>query len=264
MKIKLLLSLSSLVPTARNSLLQKRSSNGSVNVTFLVQEISEKLQQFWGPGSGAERSQSQVCITLVWRQVGDSPAALLPVLSVAPLSATQVSQDRMTLLSCQGEIGKSFVKFTFWYNQNFLGYFFLSWGWMFEFYNSPWNFSMTGYFVPVVDVYFYSSSSSLLFDDPFIHICLAFLYLLCSPFLLSLSLSWPTYKIRQLVFEIWGNSQNILGHNPQCSWLCNTAADERQAEVEVLWRQCRSQGTQVATVWPQFFVVLEALNSWVL
>lgn len=54
--------------------------------------MSEKLQQFWGAGCGAERSQSQACITLVWRQVGDSPAALLPMLSVSPLAATQVSQ----------------------------------------------------------------------------------------------------------------------------------------------------------------------------
>ncbi|XP_050718821.1 phenylalanine--tRNA ligase alpha subunit-like isoform X2 [Eriocheir sinensis] len=58
-----------------------------------VKEISEKLQQFWGAGGGAERSQSQVCITLVWRQEGDSPAALLPILSVSPLSATQVSGE---------------------------------------------------------------------------------------------------------------------------------------------------------------------------
>ncbi|XP_063842992.1 phenylalanine--tRNA ligase alpha subunit-like isoform X1 [Scylla paramamosain] len=58
-----------------------------------VKEMSEKLQQFWGPGVGVERSQSQVCITLVWRQVGDSPAALLPTLSVAPLAATQVAGE---------------------------------------------------------------------------------------------------------------------------------------------------------------------------
>lgn len=59
-----------------------------------MQEISEKLQQFWGIGSGTERSQSQVCITLVWRQVGDSPAALLPLLTVSPLAATQVSSSK--------------------------------------------------------------------------------------------------------------------------------------------------------------------------
>ncbi|WP_348240110.1 hypothetical protein, partial [Salmonella enterica] len=36
------------------------------------------------------RSGSDVCLTLVWRQNGDSPATLLPSLSISPLSATQI------------------------------------------------------------------------------------------------------------------------------------------------------------------------------
>ncbi|XP_064087639.1 phenylalanine--tRNA ligase alpha subunit-like isoform X2 [Macrobrachium nipponense] len=55
-----------------------------------VKEVSEKLQQFWGENSGVDRSDSDICLTLVWRQNGDSPATLLPSLSVSPLSATQI------------------------------------------------------------------------------------------------------------------------------------------------------------------------------
>lgn len=64
------------------------------------QEVSEKLQQFWGVWHGVERSQSNVCLTLVWRQNGDSPTALMPTLSVSPLAASQVRpfNDKVIIL----------------------------------------------------------------------------------------------------------------------------------------------------------------------
>ncbi|KAK7076756.1 hypothetical protein SK128_022903 [Halocaridina rubra] len=59
-----------------------------------VKEISEKLQQFWGGNScGVERATCEICLTLVWRQNGDNPQALLPSLSVSPLSATLISGE---------------------------------------------------------------------------------------------------------------------------------------------------------------------------
>ncbi|XP_042888257.1 phenylalanine--tRNA ligase alpha subunit-like [Penaeus japonicus] len=55
-----------------------------------VKEVSEKLQQFWGVSGATERSQSQICLTLVWRQDGDTPTALMPSLSVSPLAPNQI------------------------------------------------------------------------------------------------------------------------------------------------------------------------------
>ncbi|XP_069942001.1 phenylalanine--tRNA ligase alpha subunit isoform X2 [Cherax quadricarinatus] len=55
-----------------------------------VKEVSEKLQQFWGAKYGVDRSKSSVCLTLVWRQDGDSPTALMPTMTVSPLAANQV------------------------------------------------------------------------------------------------------------------------------------------------------------------------------
>ncbi|KAK3869963.1 hypothetical protein Pcinc_024764 [Petrolisthes cinctipes] len=55
-----------------------------------VKEISEKLLQFWGNIDNDKRRGSVVCLTLVWRQTGDSPAALLPALYVNPIAASQV------------------------------------------------------------------------------------------------------------------------------------------------------------------------------
>ncbi|XP_071550650.1 phenylalanine--tRNA ligase alpha subunit [Panulirus ornatus] len=73
-----------------NALSSKYSICLRVHCHSTVKEVSEKLQQFWGVWHGVERSQSNVCLTLVWRQNGDSPTALMPTLSVSPLSASQI------------------------------------------------------------------------------------------------------------------------------------------------------------------------------
>lgn len=61
-----------------------------VHTHSTIKEVSEKLQKFWGNEYSRDRSSSEVCLRLVWRQEGDSPLEQMPALSVSPLAATQI------------------------------------------------------------------------------------------------------------------------------------------------------------------------------